>query len=101
LSPQETAGQKFRNVREKLGLQYRDVEEASHQIAARLRNEEFAILISRLSDIEHRGTVPSIYRLYTLSAVYKLDYGEILRWYGVPGPDFGHDSGTNENGFRM
>jgi hypothetical protein len=39
--------------------------------------------LSRLADIENRDTVASIYRLYTLCAIYRLDFDEVLEWYGV------------------
>ena len=67
-----------------LKLTYRDVEQASQEIAARRANDEFAIALSRLADIENKGTVPTIYRLYSLCAIYRLDAPEVLRWYGVP-----------------
>jgi hypothetical protein len=61
----------------------RDVESGSLQVARRLGNDEFAIPPSRLSDIETKGVVPSIFRLYTLAAIYRCDYRELLSWYGV------------------
>lgn len=79
----EDAGQKLRRVRETLNLRYRDVEEASLRIAERRHNAEFAIALSRLADIENKGTLPTIYRLYSLCAIYRLDLHEVLRWYGV------------------
>ena len=60
------------------------MEEASQKIAARRASDEYAIALSRLADIENKGTVPSIYRLYTLCAIYRLDIEEVLGWYGVP-----------------
>ncbi len=80
----ERPGEKLRQARERLQLTYRDVAEASQLIAARRGSEEFAVALSRLADIENKGTVPTIYRLYTLSAIYRLDWKEVLRWYGVP-----------------
>jgi transcriptional regulator with XRE-family HTH domain len=80
----ERAGVKLKQVREKLGLTYRDVEKASQEVAARHANDEFAIALSRLADIENKGTVPTIYRLYSLCAIYRLDFNETLRWYGIP-----------------
>jgi transcriptional regulator with XRE-family HTH domain len=77
-------GEKLKRVREKLKLTYRDVEKASQQIAARRERDEFAIALSRLADIENKGTVPTIFRLYSLCAIYRLDAQEVLRWYGVP-----------------
>jgi transcriptional regulator with XRE-family HTH domain len=79
----EEAGQKLKRARERLNLRYRDVEEASNQIAARHNNDEFSIALSRLSDIENKGTVPTIYRLYSLCTIYRLDVNEVLDWYGV------------------
>lgn len=80
----QEAGQRLRRRRELLNLRYRDVEEASLRIAEKHHSDEFVIGLSRLSDIENRGTVPSMYRLYSLAAIYRLDYREILNWYGVP-----------------
>jgi transcriptional regulator with XRE-family HTH domain len=83
----ETAGQKLKRARERLRLRYRDVEEASQALAARHSNGEFLVALSRLSDIENKGTVPSIYRLYSLCAIYRLNLNEVLSWYGVRGED--------------
>ncbi len=79
----EEPGQQLRKIRERLQLRYRDVEEASQKIAKRRKNEEFVIGLSRLADIENRGTVPSIYRAYTLCAIYRLDITVLLSWYGI------------------
>lgn len=80
----ERPGEKLRKARERLKLTYRDVAEASQKIAMRRNSEEFAVALSRLADIENKGTLPTIYRLYTLCAIYRLDWKEVLRWYGVP-----------------
>lgn len=79
----EEAGQKLKRARERLNLRYRDVEEASIQIAERHKNDEYIIALSRLSDMENKGTVPTLYRLYSLCAIYRLDIHEALEWYGV------------------
>jgi transcriptional regulator with XRE-family HTH domain len=77
------AGKSLRTLREKLGLTMRDVETSSARVADRYRNEEFSIPPSRLSDIETKGILPSIYRLYTLSVIYRRDLRELMSWYGV------------------
>jgi transcriptional regulator with XRE-family HTH domain len=77
------AGKNLRTLREKLGLTMRDVETSSARIAEKYRNEEFSIPPSRLSDIETKGILPSIFRLYTLSVIYRRDLRELLAWYGV------------------
>jgi transcriptional regulator with XRE-family HTH domain len=76
-------GHRLKQARERLNLTYRDVAEASNQIANRHNNDEFLIGISRLSDIENKGTVPTIFRLYSLCTIYRLDASEVLEWYGV------------------
>jgi transcriptional regulator with XRE-family HTH domain len=76
-------GQRLKHARERLNLRYRDVEEASNQIATWHNNDEFIIALSRLSDIENKGTVPSIFRLYSLCTIYRLDVHDVLEWYGV------------------
>jgi len=77
------AGLRLKQVREEMGLRYREVEEASTIIAQRNHNPEFLINLSRLSDIENKGTLPTLYRLYSLCAIYRLDLYEVLQWYGV------------------
>ena len=79
----EEPGQKLKRVRERLRLKFRDVEEASARIAARHGNDEFLVALSRLADIENKGTMPSVYRLYSLCAIYRLDLNDVLSWFGV------------------
>jgi transcriptional regulator with XRE-family HTH domain len=79
----EDAGQKLKQVRERLGLTYRDVEEFSARIAKVRGNEEFGVALSRLADIENRKTLPTCYRLYSLCTIYRLDITEVLSWYGI------------------
>jgi hypothetical protein len=59
------------------------VEEASQRIAVERGNHEFWIGLSRLADIENKGTVPSVYRLYSLCAIYGLQFETAMRWYGI------------------
>lgn len=79
----EDAGQKLRRARERLNLRVRDVELASLKIADKYHNDEFAVLINRVSEIENRNVVPSIYKLYSLCAIYRLDFLQALEWYGI------------------
>jgi len=79
----EDAGRKLKQTRERLNLRYRDVEQASQKIAELHGNNEFTVALSRLADIENKGTVPSLYRLYALCAIYRLDILEVMTWYGV------------------
>jgi transcriptional regulator with XRE-family HTH domain len=78
-----SAGRKLREVREQIGLTLRDVEIASTALSQARGIEEFVINPSRLSDIETKGVVPSIYRIYVLSVIYRTDFTELLKLYGV------------------
>src|SRR5262249_34363762 len=79
----EDAGQKLRRARERLSLRVRDVETASLKIAEKYHNDQIAGLINRVSEIENRGLVPGLYKLYSLCAIYRLDFQEVLEWYGI------------------
>lgn len=76
-------GQKLRFLRESLRLSLRDVEGASRKIADANENRAFFIPYSRLFGIESRRVVPNIYRLYSLSTIYRADMEELMNWYGV------------------
>lgn len=85
-------GRRLRRIRESLGLTTRAVEVASRLIATRHENDEFIIVISRLSEIENRGGVPTLYRLHSLCAIYRQDPGEVMSWYGADPAALGADS---------
>lgn len=90
------AGETLRSLRESLGLTIRDVEAASARIAEKHQNPELSISLSRLSDIETKAIVPSIYKLYTLAAVYRRDYAEFLKLYGLDLADMLSDINEND-----
>jgi transcriptional regulator with XRE-family HTH domain len=77
------AGRRLRQLRENLGLTLRDVEAASTRLASKYGHDEFAVPLSRLSEIETKGIVPSLYRLYALALTYRVDFRELLTWYGI------------------
>jgi len=77
------AGQKLRALREALGFTLRQVEEAAAVIAANNKSSEFFLPLSRVSEIETKGIVPSMHRLYALAAIYHTDLYELLGWYGI------------------
>jgi len=79
----EDPGQKLRRIRERLSLRVRDVEQASLKIADKYHNDDFAVLINRISEIENRNLIPTLHKLYSLCAIYRLDFQEVLTWYGI------------------
>jgi transcriptional regulator with XRE-family HTH domain len=80
----EHGGERLKRARERLRMTYREVVTASQEIAERRGNAEFSIALSRLADIENKGRLPNIFRIYTLCAIYRLNLDEVLGWYGVP-----------------
>jgi transcriptional regulator with XRE-family HTH domain len=79
-----TSGELLRTLRKQQHLVLRDVAEATRRIAKAQDNEEFAISPGRLSQVENKGAVPSIYRLYALSVVYHIDLRELLYCFRIP-----------------
>lgn len=77
------AGEKLRALRERLGLSIRMVESATEKLAIKYNNPDYFISLSRLSDIETKGIIPSIYRVYSLSVIYRADYHEVLQMYDL------------------
>src|SRR5215470_18916263 len=44
-----------------------------------------------LSDIEIKGFQPSIFRIYSLAVIYRVDIRQILAWFGVDTSDMPND----------
>jgi hypothetical protein len=61
----------------------RDVENASAVVSQRHGSQEYLIPPSRLSDIETKGVVPSLFRIYCLAAIYHKPVEELLQVYGI------------------
>ncbi len=78
-----TAGQYLKEIRERLQLGLREVQDASAAIASEERNDSFYVSAARLTQIENEQSHPSIFKLFSLCAVYGLDLHDILRKYGV------------------
>jgi transcriptional regulator with XRE-family HTH domain len=79
----QSPGQLLRELRESLHLSLRDVERASYTVAEHFKNQEFILVLSRLSDIESKGVTPSIHRLCSLAFIYGLPIERMLAFYGI------------------
>ena len=77
------AGHKLRQIRERLNMTLRAVEEASMEIAGAEGSSDFVVSTGRLNQIENDGSLPSIYKLYSLAAIYRLGIEEALALYGI------------------
>jgi transcriptional regulator with XRE-family HTH domain len=78
------AGEKLKELRVRLGLTTRDVEDRSRQIADDKHNREFYVSHAWLTDIENGEFTPSVFKLFTLSAIYGCKVPEMLSFFGVP-----------------
>src|ERR1039457_5241388 len=78
-----TPGQYLKEVRERLQLGLREVQEASSAIVAEEANENFYISAARLTQIENEQSIPSFFKLFSVCAIYGLDLHDVLRRYGV------------------
>lgn len=80
-SPLQKPGDRLRRVRSRLGITAREVEELSRGIAAQQGNEEFTISHGRIIQVENNESTPSIYKLCSLSAIYGIGLGEMVRMF--------------------
>lgn len=64
-------------------LSTREVERLSQQIAQQKGNQDYYVSHAWLTDIENGEFTPSIYKLYSLSIIYKRSYDEILGFFGI------------------
>lgn len=86
-------GDALRSIRERLGLTLRDVEAAGSRLVEKYSNPEYALPISRLSDIETKGVLPTLFRLYSFAAIYRLDVRELMAIFGIELGNLVADSG--------
>ena len=87
--PSPTAGESLRMFRERLGLTTRDVEARSLRIAEERHNREYYLSHAWVTDIENGKFKPSIYKIYSLSAIYHVGYTEVLSCFGLPIAELG------------
>ena len=77
------AGFRLKQFRERFGLTLRQVEEASLEIADAERSSEYVVSTARLNQIENDGSLPSIYKFYSLAVIYRLSIEEMMGLYGI------------------
>ena len=75
--------EQLKDLRSRLGITTRDVAEFSQRIAETEGNLEFQISNAWLTQIENSDSVPSIFKLYSLSAIYRMKFTDMLRLYGL------------------
>jgi transcriptional regulator with XRE-family HTH domain len=66
-----------------LGITTRAVTEGSRKIAEAEGNPEYHISSAWLTQVENGQSVPSIFKLFSLSAIYRIKFSELLGLFGV------------------
>lgn len=87
--PSPSATEKLKELRVRLGLTTRDVEAKSQQIADDRHNREYYLSHAWVTDIENGQFKPSIFKIYSLSAIYHVGYKEVLSCFGLPISELG------------
>ncbi|MCZ6751954.1 MAG: hypothetical protein O7E51_09015, partial [Acidobacteria bacterium] len=68
------AGERLKELRNRLTITTREVEEHSRKISKAESNEEFYISNAWLTQIENKPCTPSIYKLFSLSVIYRAKF---------------------------
>jgi transcriptional regulator with XRE-family HTH domain len=76
-------GEELKRIRTRLGVTTREVEEYSRTIALDRQNEEFYISNAWLTQLENTNSVPSIYKLFSLSVIYCTKFNDLLTVFGI------------------
>jgi transcriptional regulator with XRE-family HTH domain len=77
------AGKRLRAERLRARLSTRDVQRLSQQIAQEKGNHDYYISHGWLTDVENGKFTPSIYKLYSLSLIYKCNYLKTVGFFGI------------------
>ncbi len=85
------AGERIKALRLKARMTTREVEKLSLEISKSKRNPEYYISHAWLTDIENGEFTPSIYKLYSLSAIYLSRFTDLLSYFGLNLSDIGTD----------
>src|SRR4030095_4075645 len=80
---QQRPSEQLKAIRTRLGITTREVAEFSQKLADSERNSEYAISNAWLTQVENSDSVPSIYKLYALSAIYRMKFTDLLLLFGV------------------
>jgi len=76
-------GDKLQELRSRLGITTREVADQSQQIADEQGDPEFYISNSWLTKLENTDSVPSIQKLISLSAIYRVKFSDLLLLFGL------------------
>jgi len=76
-------GDQLRELRNHLGITTREVEDLSRRLAETTGTGEYYISNAWLTQLENKDSVPSIYKLFSLSIIYRCRLGDLLEFFGI------------------
>src|ERR1700734_1677326 len=83
MEPGFRPGEYLKQTRNRLGITTREVEELSRKVGLESGSEEFYISNAWLTQLENKTSVPSIYKLFSLSVIYRTKFADLLGVFGV------------------
>src|SRR5258708_32795111 len=75
--------EQLKQIRFRVGITTGEVGHFSQKIAEAEGNPEFHISNAWLTQVENSDSVPSIFKLYSLSSIYHIKFADLLLLYGV------------------
>jgi transcriptional regulator with XRE-family HTH domain len=85
------AGERLKALRVNARMTTREVEKLSLDISKSKKHPEYYISHAWLTEIENGEITPSIYRLYSLAAIYHSRFTDLLGYFGLNLSDIGMD----------
>src|SRR5262249_56918698 len=76
-------GERHEKMTHRDNIKIREAEEASRRIAEAKGDKRFGISDTWLTQIENGASEPSICKLFSLSAIYRVKITDLMRLYGV------------------
>lgn len=76
-------GEQLKAIRARLEISTRDVEFRSRRIADAKGSIDYAISNARLTQIENSDSIPSVRKLYSLAAIMRMKFSDLIRLYDV------------------
>jgi transcriptional regulator with XRE-family HTH domain len=89
--PTQQAGLRLKQLRVRQGLTLREVESLSRRLAEEKHNLDFFISRGWLNNVENGSYTPSIFKLYSLGAIYRTHWSSIFSFFGLQLSDFVRD----------
>jgi transcriptional regulator with XRE-family HTH domain len=86
-----SAGTRLKELRLRVGLTLRDVEARSLTLAEDKKSRDYFISRGWLNNVENGSYTPSIYKLYSLSVIYRDSWTNVLGFFGLRVGDVGRD----------